>query len=160
MQDLYLYLSGNVPGGFLLLTFIALSINLALYFLYKSSNLFTKKVYQRKTLRFNLSLFAIYLFLWIYLQPPGLPVRVSFLPWQNGDSVDLVIPETIELATKRSLNDGYLLHRWEWFYSTADRDSIYMETYREKMADKLGIDIYITGNIKKENDKYQFKLKR
>jgi len=158
MQDLYLYLSGNVPGGFLLLTFIVISINLALYFLYKSSNLFSKQVYQRKTLRFNISLFALYIFLWIYLQPPGLPARVAFLPWQKGDSVDLVIPEVMELASQRSLNDGYFLHRWEWFYTTMRQDSLHFEEYRPEIAEKLGIDIYITGNIHQENGQYHLKL--
>ena len=147
MQDLNLYLSGNVPGGFLLLTFIIVSINLALYFLYKSSKLFDKKVYRRKSLRFNISLMTLYVFLWIYLQPPGLPVRVAYLPWQDGDSIDVNICEALQLSSESSISDDYFLHRWEWFYGTADPDSIVNPEYRARLAESLQIELFVIGKI-------------
>jgi len=151
MQDLNLYLSGNVPGGFLLFTFIFVTINLALYFLYKSSKLFDKKVYRRKSLRFNISLITLYVFLWIYLQPPGLPVRVAYLPWQNGDSIDVSICEALQLSSEAALSDEYFLHRWEWFYETADPDSIIDLKYRARLAELLQIELFVTGKILHED---------
>jgi tetratricopeptide (TPR) repeat protein len=151
MQELYLKLSGNVPGGFLLLTFILVTINLALYYLYKSSKLFDKSTYKRKSIRFNISLILIYLFLWIYLQPPGLPSRVAFLPWQNGDSVDVDLCEALQLSSINNLNDDYFLHRWEWFYETAEKDSIENAEYRSKLAKSLNLSLIISGNILNEN---------
>jgi tetratricopeptide (TPR) repeat protein len=151
MQELYLILSGNVPGGFLLLTFILVSINLALYYLYKSSKLFDKPTYKRKSSRFNISLIFIYIFLWIYLQPPGLPTRVAFLPWQNGDSIDVDLCEALQLSSLNNLNDDYILHRWEWFYETAEKDSILNAEYRSKLAESLSLNLIISGNILNEN---------
>ncbi len=158
MQELYLELSGNVPGGFLLLTFILVTINLALYYLYKSSKLFDKKTYQRKSLRFNISLLTIYIFLWIYLSPPSLSDKIAYLPWQQDDRIDVAICEALQLSTETNLKEDYYLHRWEWFYETSERDSIYNKAYRARLASALDIDIYVTGNIISKQGKRIFEI--
>ena len=45
------FLSGEVPGGILLLCLILLIINLSLFFLYKGSKLFKKEVYRTKVIK-------------------------------------------------------------------------------------------------------------
>ena len=151
MRELFRFLSGEVPGGALLLTFIALVINLALFHLYRSSKLFSKKIYIRKVIKYNLFLFGIYIILWVFLEPPGLPDRVIVLPFQYEESADYRLSEILERQLQQNINPAYMLHRWEWFYKTANKDSIDMNEYRINLARKIGAAFIITGEIENQN---------
>jgi tetratricopeptide (TPR) repeat protein len=147
MQEFYTWISGNVPGGFLLLSFVLLTVNVALYFLYRSSKLFNRDVYKRKGWQFNLSIFALYIFLWIYLRPPQLPPRFAILPFQKGETVDLRLCNALEYTLMGKFDREFIRHRWEWFYETANKDSLEFPAYRDTLADRLGIDFLVTGTI-------------
>jgi len=154
MRELYLFLSGNVPGGFLLLSFVLLTVNMALYFLFKNSGLFSREVYKKKVLRYNFFVLSAYVFLWIYLQPPRLPARIGFLPWQAADSIDLKMCTALELATRDAINEGYFLHSWTWFYETANPDSIHRADYRHTLTQRLDFNQYVTGKISENASGY------
>ena len=151
MREIFRFLSGEVPGGVLLLTFIVLVINLALFHLYRSSKLFSKKIYIRKTLKYNLFIFSIYIILWVYLEPPRLPDRAIILPFQYKESADYRLSEILERQLQQNLKPAYMLHRWEWFYKTANKDSIDIAEYRINLARKIGAVFIITGEIENKD---------
>jgi hypothetical protein len=141
------FLSGEVPGGILLLFFIVLVINLSLFYLFNSSKLFTKEVYKRKAIKSNIFIFGIYFVLWIFLEPPKLPERVLILPFQNKQTVDYRLSESIQRQLYGSLENDYILHRWEWFYSTANKDSIHFDPYRTNLARGIGGAYILYGDL-------------
>ncbi len=147
MQALYTWLSGYVPGGFLLLSFVLLTVNVALYFFFRSSKLFSRDVYRRQAIRYNILLVAVYVFLWIFLRPPQLPPRYAILPFQKGDSIDIRVSEALQSALTKNFDKNFVRHRWEWFYQTANKDSLRDTVYRDSLAQRLGIDFLITGGI-------------
>jgi tetratricopeptide (TPR) repeat protein len=146
-ESLY-FLSGEVPGGFLLLFFIVAVINLSLFFLFRSSKLFSKEVYKRKAIRYNLFVFSIYIILWLVLEPPKLPERIIVLPFQHENSPDYRLSEAVQRQLFGNLRKEYTLHRWEWIYNTANKDSIQFDDYRINLARKVGAAYIITGAIK------------
>ncbi|TFG94344.1 MAG: hypothetical protein E4H13_15005, partial [Calditrichales bacterium] len=124
MRELIFFLSGEVPGGILILLFLLVVMNLVLYYLFKSSKLFESDVYKQKAIRGNVLLFGIYIILWFLLKSPELPDRVAILPFQNGNTVDLAVCEGLQQQIDGYLDAAYMLHRWEWFYQTASKDSL------------------------------------
>ncbi len=148
MQEVYSWLSGNVPGGFLLLSFILLTVNVALYLFFRTSKLFSREVYRRRAFRYNSLIFLLYIFLWVFLRPPELPPRYAVLPFQKGDSVDVRISNALEYTLAGKFDPNFILHRWEWFYQTANKDSVSNPIYRDSLALRLGIDFLVKGKIR------------
>jgi Tfp pilus assembly protein PilF/TolB-like protein len=159
MIDFLHFLSGEVPGGILLLFFIALVVNLASFYLYKSSKLFSKEVYKRKAIRYNIFIFSIYIILWIFLEPPKLPERIIILPFQNEESADYRLSEALQRQLYGNLEKEYILHRWEWFYKTACEDSLQFDHYRINLARKIGAAFIITGKVESTNHGLEVNLK-
>lgn len=147
MQEVYSWLSGNVPGGFLLLSFILLTVNVALYLFFRNSKLFSRDVYRRRAFRYNSIIVAVYIFLWVFLRPPALPPRVAILPFQKGDSLDIRVSNALEYTLAGKFDPNFILHRWEWFYQTANKDSVSDPLYRDSLALRLGIDFWVKGKI-------------
>jgi len=147
MREILHFLSGEVPGGILLLFFIVLVINLALFYLFNSSKLFSKEVYKRKAIRSNIFIFGIYIVLWIFLEPTKLPERIIILPFQNEESADYRLSEALQRQLYGNLEKEYILHRWEWIYQTANKDSLQYEDYRINLARKIGAVYIISGKV-------------
>ena len=147
MRFLIDYLSGNVPGGFLALFFLLFTVNVALFYLFKSSKLFDETVYKKKVLRYNLLILSLYVFLWFYLRPPGLPDTIIFAPFQAGDAVDILYPELLQEHLSDRLADGHRLYRWDWLYKTANPDSFNLEDYRSQLMRELGLSVIFSGKI-------------
>jgi tetratricopeptide (TPR) repeat protein len=158
MRDILHFLSGEVPGGILLLSFIVLVINLALYYLYNSSKLFTKEAYKRKAIRANIFIFGAYLVLWIFLEPPKLPERVIILPFQTEKSVDYQLAEAVQRQLYGNLSEDYILHRWEWIYATANKDSFSYPDYRTTLAQKIGSAYTLGGRISRTENRLKVDL--
>ena len=158
MKELFSFLSGHIPGGLFLLSFVLLSLNIALYYFYKSSKLFPKETYYHKLWKYNFFIIALYVFLWFFLRPAGIPEKVLVLPFQNGDKAEYTICESVQSQLEQNLSPKYVLHSWEWFYDTAEQDSIDFKLYRIKLARKLGISIIISGEIHEIKDNYNFDL--
>ena len=151
MNNIYKLLSGNVPGGLFVLVFLLVIVNLISYFLFKKSELFDRSVYKKRTIQLNLFIFFIYFFVWFLLQPAQLPKTVLVQPFQNGDSIDFTVSEMIERNLSGNLSPKFRLHPWEWFYLTAEKDSIYLPFYRKSLASRLKIDVVISGQIRSSN---------
>jgi tetratricopeptide (TPR) repeat protein len=155
MSNILSFLSGQVPGGLLLLFFILVAINLALYFFYKSSKLFSKDVYKNKAWKYNLIILSVYIFLWIYFRPPSLPDRVVILPFQNGEKAEIVLTDALEQQLLDQLSQDYIFHRWHWLYQTADPDSVDLLIYRKKLAKRLGISVIISADVMVNNNEFE-----
>jgi len=147
MRDFLSYISGEVPGGVILLLFLLAVMNLALWYLYNSSKLFSRTEYRRKALKGNVFLLGLYIILWFVLKPPVLPGRILVLPFQKGEKADFVLCEALQRKIAESHGPQYTPHPWEWFYQTADKDSIRIAAYRENLARKLAARIIISGDI-------------
>ena len=147
MNNIYKFLSGNIPGGFFVLIFGLLIVNLVAYLLFKKSGLFEKPVYKKRSILLNLIVVCLYFFFWFILQPRQLPKTVLIQPFQQGDSIDVAISEMVEENLSGNLSAKFRLHPWEWFYLTADKDSINNSGYRQSLAARLNIDVVVSGQI-------------
>ncbi len=152
MKDFLYFLSGEVPGGILLLIFLLVVMNLALYFLFKSSKLFSGEVYKRKAIRANIYLLGVYIILWVVLRPPGLPDRVMLIPFQNNEKEDYILTEALQRQLNGHLINDYTCHRWEWFYQTANKDSLKFSDYRINLAGKIGAAVILTGELEQRDN--------
>jgi tetratricopeptide (TPR) repeat protein len=147
MNDIYKFLSGNIPGGLFVLIFGLVIVNLVAYLLFKKSDLFEKPVYKKRSILLNLLVVILYFFLWFVLQPRQLPKTVLIQPFQQGDSIDVTISEMVEQNLSGNISAKFRLHPWEWFYLTADKDSINSSAYRQSLAARLNIDVVVGGQI-------------
>ncbi len=155
MQEFLYFISGEVPGGILILLFLLVVSNLALRFLYKSSKLFSKEEYRRKAVKINIFFLGIYCILWFVFRPPGLPERVLILPFQNEKSLDYNITASLQHQIYGQLNKDYTSHPWEWFYQTVNKDSIIYQPYRLRIAEKLETGVVISGQITRKIDRLE-----
>ena len=158
MQTLYNFLSGPIPGGIIILLFILLSLNISLYFFYKSSKLFSKKVYQNKLIKYNTVPVTVYIIIWFVFRPEPLPTGIIILPFQDNNKTDYVYCETLEQQLKNVLNKKYFIHSWCDLYQTAVRDSFIYTEYRIQLAKKIGIPIIISGTLRNEDHSMQISL--
>ncbi len=147
MNNIYKFLSGNIPGGLFVLVFALVIVNLIAYLLFKKSGLFEKPVYKKRSILLNLIVVFLYFFFWFILQPRQLPKTVLIQPFQQGDSIDVTISEMVEQNLSGNLSAKFRLHPWEWFYLTADKDSINNSGYRHSLAARMNIDVVVSGQI-------------
>ncbi len=161
------FLSGEVPGGLLLLLLPLFVVNLSLFFFYKGSKLFSKKEYQKKIIKSSLLIIVVYSTLWFMLRPIQIPDSILFVPFQKNSQSDFASSESIEKQLDGRLLNEYRLHYWEWFYETCNQDSINDLNYRNSVAGRLNIDFRITGKYISNSsvevtaineDKYEKKL--
>jgi tetratricopeptide (TPR) repeat protein len=145
------WISGNVPGGFPLLFFILVSLNLALYYLYKYSQLFSKTVYLQKMKQVNGAILSTYIILWIALRPPTPPKSLLFLPFQAGDTVSSAHSEALQQYIGCKAMKGHFLFPWEEYYRTANKDSFKTPAYRLSLAQRMGVDLILCGSLKARN---------
>jgi tetratricopeptide (TPR) repeat protein len=157
MRFLVEYLSGNVPGGFLALFFILFTVNVALFYLYKSSKLFDQPVYKRRAIGSNVLIVGLYVFLWLYLQPPGVPEQIIFLPAGDHEEPDILYAEILQENLEGRFDEDLRLHRWEWLYHSANPDSFHLSEYRINLAEHLGIEIILLYEIV-ANDQVEYRL--
>jgi tetratricopeptide (TPR) repeat protein len=156
MNKIYKLLSGNIPGGLFVLLFALLIVNLISYLLFKKSELFERSVYKKRTIQLNLFFIFLYFFIWFLLQPAQLPKTVLIQPFQKGDSTDFTISEIVERGLTGNLSPKFRLHPWEWFYLTANKDSINLPSYRRNLAGRLNIAVVVGGYI--ANSDHDLKL--
>ncbi len=122
------FLSGQVPGGFLLLLFLLVALHLALLF-FKSSGLIDGKHMARLSLRISLLLIALYGAFWITLQPPQPPKRVIVLPTRTEENGFRLEGRSFQLAQLVQMQDGkqpkseFIVHHWQWLLETIGGDS-------------------------------------
>lgn len=148
MKNLIETISGEIPGGFLLLLFLLVSINLALFYFYKHSGLITLRQMRQKSIKYTFGLIFIYAVIWNFLQPPRLPDSVLVVPFQkNIKQVSAAVPEGVELALYRNIHSDYRVHHWEWFWETLAKDSALDFNYRLQVAQRLNIQHIISGII-------------
>ena len=151
MNSMIELLSGEVPGGFLLLLLILFIVNLSLFFFFRGSKFFTKEVYKKKAIKSSLFLVVTYVALWIILKPVPIPESILILPFQNGKVSDYKISEILEQQLDGKLSEDYRLHNWDWFYETCNKDSIDNFDYRVSVANRLKVNIVITGRYLNES---------
>jgi tetratricopeptide (TPR) repeat protein len=145
MNTIIEFLSGKVPGGFLLLLLLLFVINLSLFFFYRGSKFFTKEVYKNKAIKSTSFVLATYVVLWFVLKPTPIPDSILIMPFQKNLECDYVICEILERQINGNLTKKYRLHYWDWFYKTCINDSIENFDYRISIAEKLNITWILTG---------------
>ncbi len=127
MEQTISFLSGQVPGGILVLLLVLLVINLVFSFL-KSSKLADSDRSRKGRLIYSLSAVMIYIAVWLATQPPKPQIRLIVLPEQPVASGKLTsesfeFAERFQRAALTHLNKRYLLHRWQWMFETIGPDS-------------------------------------
>jgi tetratricopeptide (TPR) repeat protein len=129
MHDYIDFVSGPVPGGFLLLLFLLSALNLTIVFFKKSAVIPAKKLTKIQTVGSAVLLF-FYLTLWWILQPPPPPQRIIVLPEQIGENAaqytkqSFHFPENIQRAAIHNMENAFILHRYEWLMETIGPDSV------------------------------------
>ncbi len=145
MNSIIDFLSGEIPGGFLLFLLILFIINLSLFFFYRGSKFFTKEVYKKKVTKSSLFLLVTYVSLWFILKPVPIPDPILIMPFQKGMVCEYTISEILEQQIDGKLSEDYRLHYWDWYYDTCINDSIDNFEYRLLIANRLNIAWIVTG---------------
>lgn len=151
MNSVIDYLSGEIPGGILILLLILFIINLTLFFFYKGSKLYTKKEYTSKVFKSSIFIISSYIILWFLLKPTPIPNSILFLPFQNNQVADYRISEILEKQIDKNMSDDYRIHYWDWFYQSSVKDSIDNFDYRLSVANRLKVQIIISGEYISES---------
>lgn len=155
MAKLVQFLSGNVPGGLLLLVFILLATNLAMFFLYRSSKLFSPKQYRRNIFKVNVPIFLIYIIYWIVLSPPSLPDSVLFMPFVENGQDDYLVQTILEENAVFQPEQEYRIHRWSAVLHAANSDSLPFQDYRWALVQRIGIDVVVSGELRQTNGQWE-----
>ncbi|MGD9900156.1 MAG: tetratricopeptide repeat protein [Calditrichaceae bacterium] len=129
MRNLMNFLSGEVPGGIVLLAIIIFAVNIT-FILLKSSKIFSAEKARKNQLFYSIIILMIYSSLWLILQPPLPKVRVMVLPTVNqNNAVELnskafALAESFERAGLNNTENKYIIHRWSWLFETIGNDSV------------------------------------
>ncbi len=129
MRNLLTFLSGEVPGGIVLLIIIIFAVNVT-FILLKSSKIFSAEKALKNQLFYSIIILMIYTSLWLILQPPLPKVRVMVLPTVNQDNVvelnskAFALAESFERAGLNNTRNKYIIHRWSWLFETLGNDSV------------------------------------
>ena len=123
MFELIEFLSGEVPGGILILLFILAAVNLT-YILLKSSKIISPEKCKKKQLTYSLICIIIYAVIWLDLKPPLTQIRIIVLPTASQDGKlhlseqASTLAESMERRAFDNLAAKYLMHRWQWLFET------------------------------------------
>jgi len=124
MAKLVDILSGNVPGGILLLGALLIIATLAPLF-FQSSKLISKDT-AKKTIIFSyVIILGLYSLIWVIARPVPPPKRIIVLPAKDSGKIsadNFRFAETVQINNEQ-LKKGYLIHQWQWLYNTIGRDS-------------------------------------
>jgi tetratricopeptide (TPR) repeat protein len=139
-------ISGNVPGGIILLSVALVIINLSLYFFRKSGLIDKGKVFKNQ-LTLSFAAIAVYLAFWFALKPPPPPVQIIILPAAGADgqialnAESFYLAEIMQKAAPGNSPSKYLWHRWPWLFETVGGDSAvcYAPWIRAALAMNPGI---------------------
>jgi tetratricopeptide (TPR) repeat protein len=128
MEKILDHLSGGIPGGIYILSFILLAIQLTFMNLRKSG-LLERRNGLKKQFIYSLVLIFIYSIIWFAVKPPLPRIRIVVLPSkENGtfnlDEHSVRLAELVERAAFNNQGKKYLVHRWEWLYETVGKDSV------------------------------------
>ncbi len=129
MEKTIAFLSGQVPGGILLLLLVLLVINLVFSF-FKSTKLTDSDRSRKGRIIYSLSVIMIYVAVWLATQPPKPQIRLMILPERPAHS-EMLTAQSFEFSERFQqtallhLSEKYLLHRWEWTFETLGPDSAF-----------------------------------
>ncbi len=147
MFEIIDFISGNVPGGFLLLISVLLSVNLLLFFL--KSSLFSAEQYRKNLYILNISVLAIYIFFWFTTKPAEPPKRIIILPTQEQNKSFRLSGQNLLLSEFFALNSEYIAqerhfnHHWNWMYKTLGEKKARDFKNWIKLAKKIPADFLI-----------------
>jgi tetratricopeptide (TPR) repeat protein len=154
MEKILDFLSGGIPGGIYILSFILLAIQLTFMNL-KKSGLVEKRAGLKKQIIYSFAVILIYSVVWFALRPPLPRVRVIVLPSrQEGafklDSESVRFAELVDRAAFNNQGKKYIVHRWNWLYETIGKDSA--DSYRAwaGCAKRMDAGVIIESSIKED----------
>ena len=143
MSHIIALLSGNIPGGIILIALALLFINLTLHFLSRSG-LIVKRM-REKYVIFNTLVIVLYGLLWFATKDAPPLKRIIILPVMEKNTAGKV-PADFTLAelfyrNRTFVHKGFILHGWPWLYETlhdaADNYNVWMKTARKFKAHTL-----------------------
>jgi len=146
------FLSGEVPGGIAVLIALLLTVYFTFHLL-QHSKLISKSSARNKTCILSLALILLYFTLWNVLRPPQPRIRILTFPTmdQNNNLLEgqsaFKLPELANQIVHLSLKNKYLIHRWEWTYSTLSPDSLDQIEYWDRLAKRLDTGILIKSKM-------------
>ncbi len=155
MEKAITFLSGQVPGGILVLLLVLLVINLIFSF-FKSSKLTDSDRSRKGRWVYSLSAIMIYIAVWLATQPPKPQIRLIVLPEQPVESGKLTsesfeFTEGFQRTALTHLNKRYLLHRWQWMFETIGQDSSFYYANWVQLAKALKAGALLIPRKEKES---------
>ena len=164
MNELYQYLSGNVPGGLGLYVLLVLLIFITLYSISKNNDLFTPKHFKRFFLWIWLVMTAGYLFWWMSNPPVGKMYRYTAIVQPSNADQDLrwlseYLQEMVEegISPFQDRNEVFLQQRWLENYNLPNEQS---ETSWNSLINRLPAFPYAYMMLERRGGKPTLILKR
>lgn len=157
MFELIEFLSGEIPGGILILLFILAAVNLT-YILLKSSKIISPEKCRKKQLTYSLICILLYAVLWFALKPPLPQIRILVLPTVSQDGKlqisdqAFTLAELMERRAFDNLADKYLMHRWQWLFETIGEDSAANYKVWKSIAGRMNAGLIIESAFDADNN--------
>ncbi|RMH63160.1 MAG: tetratricopeptide repeat protein [Calditrichaeota bacterium] len=144
MSQIITLLSGNIPGGIVLVTLALLFTNLTLFFLSKSGLIYRRL--REKYVIFNTVVIVLYGLLWFATKDAPPLKRIIILPAavqtsRGAIQADFTLPELF-YQRRTDVKRGYILHPWPWLYHTLKEDASDYPSW-EAIALKMHPDVLV-----------------
>lgn len=155
MIEIIKLLSGDIPGGAILLLVAIIFINFAFSFL-KRSGLLKPNGLKLKWISANLIILLLYAMLWSYNKPYFMPQRIVILPSKVENEAYFSSQKAIYLPqlmqnNASTLKGRYQVHKWQWMHKTLQPLNINKHAVWSRLAKELGPE-YIIESFFKDNN--------
>lgn len=161
MQSAVEYLSGNVPGGIYLLLVSAAVAVIALLFLYRVNEFFTRRLFFR-WLFISLTVLAIlYGFFWTRYPPSSIYNRYTIDEITTNTGYNWLgknLCNLISGAVKPFQNKHTYFFPQNWLYRMIPPDPVEGAKFRKRIYRKMPVQKVLTGSVIRKNDQILVKL--
>jgi tetratricopeptide (TPR) repeat protein len=115
MLDALDFLSGNVPGGFILYLFLLFVVGFILFFLGRYSEIFAWEKMKTRLVYYGISLTTIYAAAWLALRPAQLPDKIVVFPSLGQTYSEKLAFADLAKTMLAEAESGYYVYQPEWF---------------------------------------------
>jgi len=162
MKNIVDFLSGNIPGGIGLYALILFAILFILYFIYKTSEIFTVRHFRKWLFASWVLITLIYIFLWIKNPPQSITDRYSviFISRENSDAqwisqyLNFYFSEIIEPYE----NKYNYFFPYYWFYESEFNLNSLGKDSLLQILKQIPVEKVVLGEVTREDQSFRISV--
>jgi len=154
------FLMDLIPQGFSYTLVALLAVCFIIYYLYKSSDFFTERVFNVSAI-ITVSLFlTTNLILWLSQRPTDQKQRLAIFPIDVSECVEndkwmgWAISEAVGDYFQRGTTSEFIIYPVDWLQPIINSDSLKFESYLKSFSSRVRIDYYFSGSLLHQDNSY------